>query len=199
MDVGPRRLVRKDMRESVVTLRESSLDVHKRAAVPGDGAHDVLPLVAFVGVSKFDVSKAANARRRVTHDLCKSGSGMRELAHDLGLQVETLRESPPGMGERGDVRSESPQAVYEGAQVLYSVVRGRLRGRRGDEGAGTGRRQGSPVPGEARRGPRPAGETSPGREHRAFTRSQRRGASFHRSCARESRSGARFLRSSPSR
>ena len=66
MDVGPRRLVRKDMRESVVTLRESSLDMHERAAVPGDGAHDVLPLVAFVGVSKFDVSKAANARRRVT-------------------------------------------------------------------------------------------------------------------------------------
>ena len=124
---------------------------------------------------------------------------MRELAHDLGLQVETLRESPPGMGERGDVRSESPQAVCEGAQNLYSVVRGRLQGRRGDEEAGTGRRQASTVPGEARRGPRPAGETSPGREHRASTRPQRRGASFHRSCARESRSRARLPRSSPSR
>jgi hypothetical protein len=62
MDVAPRRSVGEDIRESVVSLRESSLDVHKRAAVPGDGAHDVLPLAAVVGVSAFDVSNAANAR-----------------------------------------------------------------------------------------------------------------------------------------
>src|SRR5580692_6670331 len=73
MDVAPRRSVGEDMRESVVSLRESSLDVHKRAVVPGEGAHDVLPLAAVVGVSTFDVSMAANARRRVTQNVCKSG------------------------------------------------------------------------------------------------------------------------------
>lgn len=101
--------------------------MYKRAAVPGDGAlhaekggalesessHPMRPLAAAVGVSAFDVSRAAHVRRRVTFEVCKPGSGRRELAQGLGSRVETVRESSLGLCERGDVRSESPQALYE--------------------------------------------------------------------------------------
>jgi hypothetical protein len=129
--------------------------VYEMAAVPGDGAlhadeggalesestHDVRPLAAAVGVSVFDVSKAANVQGRVSLDVCRSGSGMRELAQGLGPTVETMREAPPGLCLRGDVMSESPHALCEAAQALYPAVPGPPRGRRGHEGAGTGRRR----------------------------------------------------------
>ena len=150
---------------------DGALHVEKGGALESESSHDVSRLAPRVGPSAFDVSKAPDVRGRVTPDVCKPGSDRRELAQGVGSKVETVRESPPGLCLRGDVRSEPAQDVYEPAQAVYSVVRGRPRGRRGHEEASTGHLRESRDEEEARRGPRPAGERSAGREQSASARS----------------------------